>query len=72
MLLAAVGVVLTITGSPLWGLLSHIAAVVLGAIGLVMAASPRVAGGLMSIAAIVLSVLAIGLDVLVLIGTIIF
>jgi hypothetical protein len=71
-LLALGGVVMTVTGHPVWGLLSHMGAVALGAIGLVMAASPRVSGGMMSIAAIILAVLATGLDLVVLLGTALF
>jgi hypothetical protein len=71
-LLAIGGVVMTVTGSPVWGLLAHMAAIALGGIGLVMSASPRVAGGMLSLAAIVLSILATGLDLLVLIGTALF
>ena len=71
-LLAIGGFVMTLAGSPMWGLLAHILTVVLGAIGLTMAASPRVTGGFMSMGAIVMAVFGIGLDVLVLIGTLAF
>jgi hypothetical protein len=66
--LAIAGIVLTTSGSPGWGVLAHIGGVLLGGIGLVMSASPRVSGGLLSIAALILSFFGIGLDVFVLLG----
>lgn len=64
-IIAAVGsYITTCTGHPIWGLVLALVSVPLGVLGLVMAASPRVSGGMMSIAAIVLG--AIGLVVAIL------
>ncbi len=63
---------LTFTAHPVYGLIAALVAIPLGIIGLVMAASPRIGGGLLSIAAIVLAVGAIGVAVLGLIGVILF
>ena len=59
-------------GHPLFGLFSAIISIPLGIFGLMMAASPRVGGGLLSIIAMVLGVIAIGVAVLGGIGTMIF
>lgn len=48
------------------------AAVLLGISGFIMAASPRVGGGVLSSIALILGVLAVGIAVLGLIGIIIF
>jgi hypothetical protein len=66
--LAIGGVVLAVTGSPGWGVLAHVAAGLLGVIGLLMAASPRVSGGILSITAILISFFGLGLDVFILLG----
>ena len=66
------GFVLIFTGNPGWGLLLEVAAGALGVIGLVMAASPRVSGGLISIAAMIIAVLGLGVSVLGLVGTLVF
>lgn len=66
------GVVASFTGHPYWGLFIGLGAIVLSALGFAMAASPRVSGGLLSIAAIALSIIGLGLSVLVAIGVIIF
>lgn len=72
-IIAAIGgFVLIFTGNPGWGLLVELFAGVLGAVGLIMAASPRVSGGMLSIAAIVLAVLGLGISVLGLIGSLVF
>jgi hypothetical protein len=72
-IIAAIGgFVLIFTGNPGWGLLVELLAGLLGAVGLFMAASPRVSGGMLSIAAIVLAVLGLGISVLGLIGSIVF
>jgi hypothetical protein len=44
----------------------------LGAIGLVMAASPRVSGGMLSLAAILIAVFGLGISVLGLVGSVVF
>lgn len=57
---AVLSFVLTFTGHVLWGGISALISLPLGAMGIFMAASPRVGGGLMSIAAIILGLFAIG------------
>jgi hypothetical protein len=57
---AIVSFVLTFTGSSVLGLLAAILSVPLGIVGLIMAASPRVSGGMLSILAIVLGMLGSG------------
>jgi hypothetical protein len=47
-------------------------ALALGVVGFFMAASPRVSGGLISIAAMIIAVLGLGVSVLGLIGAILF
>ena len=70
---AAIGsLVLTFMGNPIWGLVAAIAAVIMGIIGVVVSASPKVGGGLMSIFAIIFGLVDIGLAVLGIIGVIIF
>ena len=72
-LLAAIaGVLAVVTGNPGWGLVFAACAAVLGAIGLLISASPRMSGGMMSIVAIVIAVFGIGLSVLGVIGSAIF
>ena len=72
-IIAAIGgFVLIFTGNPGWGLLVELLAGLLGAVGLFMAASPRVSGGMLSIAAIVLAVFGLGISVLGLIGSVVF
>jgi hypothetical protein len=44
----------TFTGHPILALLAAVASVPLGVLGLIMAASPRVSGGILSIVAIAL------------------
>ncbi|MFP4145909.1 MAG: hypothetical protein ACOCTI_05445 [Phycisphaeraceae bacterium] len=60
--------VLTCTGSPGWGLLAAGVSVPLGLLGLVIAASPRVSGGILSLVAIVLGLIGILVSALGLIG----
>ena len=60
---AVLSFILTFTGHVLWGGMSALISIPLGAIGLFMAASPRVGGGIMSIAAIILGVFAIGVAI---------
>ncbi len=58
-IIASVGsYLLTCTANPGWGLLAAIISIPLGIIGFVMAASPRVSGGILSIVSILLGVLA--------------
>lgn len=60
---AVLSFILTFTGHVVWGGISALVSIPLGAIGLFMSASPRVGGGLMSIAAIILGVFAIGVAI---------
>jgi hypothetical protein len=69
---AVLSFVLTFAGHPVLGLFSALISIPLGVIGLMTAASPRVGGGLLSIAAIIIGVIAIGVAVLGGIGAIIF
>lgn len=72
-IIAAAGSYLaTFSGHPIIGLLAALAALPLGVLGLVMAASPRIGGGIMSIVAIILAVLALGVALLGILGVIIF
>jgi hypothetical protein len=64
--------ILTFTGSPILGLLAAILSVPLGIVGLIMAASPRVSGGMLSILAIILGILGLGVAILGMIGGILF
>lgn len=66
------GYALTLTGHPFWGFAVFVLTVVLGGIGLLMAASPRVAGGMLSLAAVVLGLIGLGVSALVMIGVAIF
>jgi hypothetical protein len=72
-IIAAIGgFILIFTGNPGWGLLVELVAGLLGAVGLFMAASPRVSGGLLSIAAMIIAVIGLGISVLGLIGSLVF
>lgn len=62
---------MSFTGSPIIGFILSLIAVPLGVLGLVMAASPRVRGGLLSIAAIILGGFGLIAAVMVMIGLII-
>jgi hypothetical protein len=66
------GFLATLTGHPVWGLILDLTAIPLGVIGLLMATSPRVSGGVLSIFALVAAVLGIGLAVLVMVGMLVF
>jgi hypothetical protein len=72
-ILAAAGsYLLSFAGRPFWGMLAALLSIPLGIVGLVSAASPRVGGGLLSLIAIILGVLAMGVAVLVMIGVLLF
>lgn len=72
-IIAAIGgMIATFTGHPVWGLVIDLVATPLGVMGLLMAASPRVSGGVLSILAIVVAVIGLGLAVLGMIGTLVF
>jgi hypothetical protein len=64
--------IITFTGHPIWGMLLGLISVPAGIIGILMAASPRVSGGVLSIIGIILGILGLGLAVLGLVGVIIF
>lgn len=69
---AVASYVLTFSGHPLFGMLAALVSLPLGIFGLVRAASPRVGGGILSIVALILGVLAIGIAVLGIVGVILF
>lgn len=69
---AALSFLFTFTGHPFWGVVSAVVSIPLGIIGAMMAASPRVGGGLLSIVAVVIGLIAIGVAVLGFVGVIIF
>ena len=72
-IIAAIGsFVATFTGHPLWGMFAAIIAIPLGLLGMAMAASPRVSGGIISIFSIVLGVVGALVAVLGLVGVILF
>lgn len=72
-LIAAIGsFVLTFTGNPVWGLIAAVLGIVLGILGVVISASPKIGGGLMSSISVILGILGVGLAVLVLIGILLF
>lgn len=72
-ILAAVGsYILTCMGHPVWGLILALISVPAGITGLVMAASPRVSGGILSIVAIILGAIGVLVAVLGIIGVIVF
>ena len=62
-LAAVLSFILSFTGHVLWGGISALISIPLGVLGVFMAASPQVGGGLMSIAAIILGVFAIGVAI---------
>jgi len=64
--------IITFTGHPIWGMILGLVAIPAGLIGALMAASPRVGGGLLSVIGIVIGILGLGLAVLGLIGVILF
>ncbi len=72
-IIAAIGgFVVIFTRHPVWGLLISGVAVLLGIVGLISAASPRVSGGILSIVAIVLGVIAFAFAILGTVGAILF
>lgn len=72
-IIAAIGsYIATFTGHPIIGLIAALASIPLGLVGMLMAASPTVSGGLMSIFSMFLGVCGLGVAVLGLIGVIIF
>jgi hypothetical protein len=71
-ILAIAGIISVFIGHPVWAFLVELAAVAAGAIGFFMAASPRVSGGLMSIVAIIIALLGLGLAVLAMLGALVF
>jgi len=64
--------VMTFAGRPFWGVALGLLGCGLGAVGLVVAASPRVRGGIVSILAIVLAGLGALVGVLGVVGVILF
>ncbi|MFO7962986.1 MAG: hypothetical protein R6U50_03610 [Desulfobacterales bacterium] len=72
-IVAAVGsYLLTFTGHPVWGLIVGFISLPLGLAGIIFAASPRVSGGILSLAAILLGVGAVAVSILGIIGVILF
>ena len=72
-IISAIGsYLLTFTGHPLWGLIAGIVSLPLGILGMIIAASPRVSGGIISLLAIGLGVIAIVVSLLGTIGVIVF
>ena len=72
-ILAAIGGVLaSFTGHPFWGMFIGLGSIALGAVGLGLSASPKVSGGILSISAIILSIIGLGLSILVAVGILIF
>lgn len=72
-IIAAIGsFVLTFTGSAIWGLITAVLAILFGIVGVIVSASPKVGGGLMSSFSIILGILGVGLAILVLIGILLF
>lgn len=69
---AIISLIATFSAHPFWGLILALVAIVLGGIGLAMAASPRVSGGMLSIASMVLGIFGLGASVLGMIGVIVF
>lgn len=67
-LLALGGFLATFSGHPAWGLILEILAIPLGVTGAVMAISPWVGGGLLSMISVVLAVIGALLSLLMLIG----
>lgn len=72
-ILAALGCYLAVcSGRPGMGILLSVISLPLGVAGLVMAASPRVSGGLLSVAAIVLGGIGFVLSLVASLGAIVF
>ena len=62
--------VLTCTGNPIWGLVTALVSIPLGVAGLLISASPRVSGGMLSIGAIAVGALAVLVAILGIFGAI--
>jgi len=72
-IVAAVGsYIATCMGHPVWGLVAALASIPLGIVGLVLSASPRVGGGMLSIAAIALGALGLIFAILGMVGVALF
>lgn len=71
-IVAIVSIIATFSGHAVWGLLLGLIAIVSGGVGMVTAASPRVSGGAISIAAIVLAIFGLGLSILGMLGAALF
>lgn len=69
---AIISFFLTFTGSPIWGIVVALLAIILGIIGVIVSASPKIGGGLISVLSILLGILDLGIAVLGVIGVIIF
>lgn len=69
---AVVSFLFTFAGHPILGLFAALVSIPLGVFGFVAAMSPRTGGGILSICAISLGVIAIAVAILGLIGIIIF
>lgn len=65
------GVIATFTGHPVWGLIIELAAAFAGIIGMLVSASPRIGGGLVSLVATVVAIFGLGLAVLGMIGALV-
>jgi hypothetical protein len=60
------------SGHPVWALICSLTSIPAGLVGLAMAASPRVTGGILSLAAMLVGVVGVVLSILGIIGTIAF
>ena len=67
-ILAIGSFIATCTGHPIWGLVAGLLSLPAGAFGFLRAASPRVRGGFISLGALILGLLAIGVAVLGMLG----
>ena len=66
------GFLATVTGHPVWGFILDLIALPLGVMGLLLAASRRVSGGVLSILALIAAVIGLVLAVLVMVGMLVF
>jgi hypothetical protein len=69
---AIAGFVITVIGHPVGGFVVELLAIGAGVVGLLMAASPRVSGGVLSIVSIILGVFGLGFAVLGMLGKVVF
>lgn len=70
-IIAAVGsYIATCSGHPIWGLIAALVSIPAGLIGFVLAASPRIRGGMISLAAIALGVIGLVISILGIVGVI--